>query len=43
MVIDTSVIREMREEVLVVTTCYPFHMVGNAPDRLVAYAYPVSK
>lgn len=39
---DTSVIREMREEVLVVTTCYPFHFVGSAPDRFVAYAYPVS-
>ncbi|WP_152658506.1 class D sortase [Oceanobacillus sp. CFH 90083] len=39
---DTSVIREMGEEVLVVTTCYPFHFVGNAPERFVAYAYPVS-
>ncbi|WP_339234453.1 class D sortase [Oceanobacillus sp. FSL W7-1281] len=39
---DTSVIREMGEEVLVVTTCYPFHFVGSAPDRFVAYAYPVS-
>lgn len=38
---DTSVIREMGEEVLVVTTCYPFHFVGNAPERFVAYAYPV--
>ncbi len=40
---DTSVIREMGEEVLVVTTCYPFHYVGNAPDRFVTYAYPVDK
>ncbi|GEN89177.1 class D sortase [Oceanobacillus sojae] len=40
---DTFVIGEMGEEVLVVTTCYPFHMVGNAPDRFVAYAYPVNK
>ncbi|GIO24767.1 class D sortase [Oceanobacillus sp. J11TS1] len=40
---DTSVIREMGEEVLVVTTCYPFHFVGNAPERFVAYAYPVSE
>lgn len=40
---DTSVIREMGEEVLVVTTCYPFHMVGSAPDRFVTYAYPVDK
>lgn len=38
---DTSVIREMGEEVLVVTTCYPFRFVGNAPERFVAYAYPV--
>lgn len=40
---DTSVIGEMGEEVLVVTTCYPFHFVGSAPDRFVAYAYPVSE
>ncbi|MFS0749315.1 class D sortase [Oceanobacillus sp. 1P07AA] len=38
---DTSVIRQMGEEVLVVTTCYPFHYVGNAPERFVTYAYPV--
>ncbi|CAM4115345.1 class D sortase [Lederbergia lenta] len=38
---DTTVIREMGEEVLVVTTCYPFSYIGNAPDRFVAYAYPV--
>lgn len=38
---DTSVIGSMGEEVLVVTTCYPFHFVGAAPDRFVAYAYPV--
>ncbi|MFD1336691.1 class D sortase [Oceanobacillus iheyensis] len=40
---DTSVIRRMGEEVLVVTTCYPFHYVGNAPERFVTYAYPVEK
>ncbi|WP_368654282.1 class D sortase [Ornithinibacillus sp. 4-3] len=40
---DTTVIREMGEEVLVVTTCYPFHYVGNAPERFVAYAYPVAE
>ncbi|MGM7636658.1 class D sortase [Bacillus sp. Hm123] len=40
---DTSVIREMGEEVLVVTTCYPFRFVGNAPERFVAYAYPVEE
>lgn len=38
---DTSVIGKMGEEVLVVSTCYPFSYVGNAPDRFVAYAYPV--
>ena len=38
---DTSVIRSMDEEVLVVTTCYPFHFIGNAPERFVTYAYPV--
>lgn len=39
---DTSVIRNMGEEVLVVTTCYPFRFVGNAPERFVTYAYPVN-
>lgn len=38
---DTSVIRSMGREVLVVSTCYPFHFVGAAPDRYVVYAYPV--
>lgn len=38
---DTSVIRKMGEEVLVVTTCYPFNMLGSAPQRFVFYAYPV--
>lgn len=38
---DTSVIRDMGEEVLVVTTCYPFHYIGGAPERFVTYAYPV--
>lgn len=40
---DTSVIGEMGEEVLVVTTCYPFHYVGSAPERFVTYAYPINK
>lgn len=39
---DTSVIRSMGREVLVVSTCYPFRYVGAAPDRYVVYAYPVS-
>jgi sortase A len=38
---DTTVIGDMGEEVLVVTTCYPFDYIGNAPDRYVTYAYPV--
>lgn len=39
---DTSVIREMGEEVLVVSTCYPFGYFGAAPERYVLYAYPVT-
>lgn len=39
---DTSVIRSMGKEVLVVTTCYPFRYVGPAPQRYVVYADPVS-
>jgi len=38
---DTSVIRSMGEEVLVVTTCYPFRYVGDAPERYIVYALPV--
>ncbi|HLR81031.1 MAG TPA: class D sortase [Bacillota bacterium] len=40
---DTSVIRPMGEEVLTVSTCYPFSYIGNAPDRFVLYAYPVGE
>ncbi|MFP7171601.1 class D sortase [Terribacillus sp. 7520-G] len=40
---DTTVIRKMGEEVLVVTTCYPFHYVGSAPERFIFYAYPVAE
>lgn len=40
---DTSVVGEMGEEVLVVSTCYPFEYLGNAPDRFVFYAYPVTE
>lgn len=39
---DTSVIRSMGEEVLVVSTCYPFDALGSAPERFVFYAYPVN-
>ena len=38
---DTSVIGPMGEEVLVVSTCYPFEFYGFAPDRFVFYCYPV--
>lgn len=40
---DRTVIRNMGEEVLVVTTCYPFEMYGFAPDRAVFYSRPVNK
>ena len=40
---DTSIVRKMGEEVLVVTTCYPFRGPSPAPQRFVAYAYPVKK
>lgn len=38
---DTTVIDPSREdEYLTVSTCYPFSMIGSAPDRYVLYAYP---
>ncbi|ASB64468.1 Sortase A [Bacillus velezensis] len=39
---DTSVItlQHMREE-LILTTCYPFSYIGNAPKRYIIYADPV--
>ncbi|RKD26060.1 class D sortase [Ammoniphilus oxalaticus] len=40
---DTTVIRpEQDEELLTVTTCYPFRYVGDAPDRYIIYAKPKS-
>ena len=39
---DTTVIGPMGEEVLVVSTCYPFGYIGYAPQRAVFYAYPVN-
>lgn len=39
---DTTVIGPMGEEVLVVSTCYPFGYIGRAPQRAVFYAYPVN-
>lgn len=40
---DTTVIRKMGEEVLVVTTCYPFDFLGSATQRFIIYAYPYDK
>ena len=39
---DRTVIGPMGEEVLVVSTCYPFGYIGPAPQRAVFYAYPVN-
>ena len=39
---DTTVIRSTApKEVLLVSTCYPFRYIGNAPDRFIVYAYPI--
>ncbi|KZR58647.1 class D sortase [Pseudobacillus badius] len=38
---DTTVIAPQGEEVLTLSTCYPFGYIGPAPDRYVIYAYPV--
>ncbi|GAB3799467.1 sortase SrtA [Virgibacillus kimchii] len=39
---NTTVIDPTREdEYLTVSTCYPFSMIGSAPDRYVLYAYPM--
>lgn len=40
---DVSIINPQGEEVLVVTTCYPFSYIGDAPNRFIFYAYPVEK
>ncbi|MED0665566.1 class D sortase [Pseudobacillus badius] len=37
---DTTVIAPQGEEVLTLSTCYPFGYIGPAPDRYVIYAYP---
>ncbi len=29
------------DEVLTVTTCYPFSYIGNAPDRYIINAHPI--
>ncbi|GAA5415678.1 sortase D [Paraliobacillus ryukyuensis] len=39
---DTSIIKSTApNEELVITTCYPFSYVGNAPERYIIYAQPV--
>ncbi|MFD2923522.1 sortase [Halobacillus naozhouensis] len=36
---DTTVIHSTYpEEILVLTTCYPFSFIGNAPKRYIIYA-----
>lgn len=40
---DRTVIVPHDEEVLTVTTCYPFSFVGSAPDRYIINAVPVDK
>lgn len=40
---DRTIIVPHDEEILTVTTCYPFYYVGNAPDRYIVYAKPVWK
>lgn len=38
---DTTVIDpDRKNEVLTISTCYPFSYIGDAPDRYVIYAYP---
>ncbi|MBO9129771.1 class D sortase [Bacillus sp. 165] len=40
---DTTVIQSTKpDEVLTLSTCYPFRYVGSAPERYIIYAYPVS-
>lgn len=39
---DTSIIKSTApDEELVISTCYPFSYVGNAPDRYIIYAKPI--
>ena len=37
---DKSIIKKYDEEVLIVCTCYPFGYLGDAPYRIIFYAYP---
>ena len=39
---DTTIIKSTApNEELIITTCYPFSYVGNAPDRYIIYAKPI--
>ncbi|MDR4948788.1 class D sortase [Neobacillus cucumis] len=39
---DLSIITlQHKQEELILTTCYPFHYVGNAPKRYIIYAKPI--
>ncbi|HET7628614.1 MAG TPA: class D sortase [Bacillales bacterium] len=38
---NQEVIHPTDREELVLTTCYPFYYIGNAPKRYIVYAYPV--
>ncbi|MCT2537237.1 class D sortase [Aquibacillus koreensis] len=39
---DRTIIKSTApDEELVITTCYPFSYVGNAPDRYIIYAKPI--
>jgi sortase A len=41
---DTSIITLQHDkEELILTTCYPFRYVGNAPKRYIMYAEPIKK
>lgn len=40
---DASIIHPTEEEELVITTCYPFRYIGNAPDRYILYAKPLEE
>ncbi|WP_117168752.1 class D sortase [Paraliobacillus sediminis] len=39
---DTTIIKSTApDEELVITTCYPFSYIGDAPDRYIIYAKPI--
>ena len=41
---DTSIIQSTApNEELVISTCYPFRYIGDAPDRYILYAKPIIK